>query len=78
MAATIVLSFVRASRREPVPPIGLDLVVTFVEPFPAQHLVELEGVSCVDRIDGNGLAFDIGGLLDVRLNNEMIEAVVAA
>ena len=78
IAATMVLSLIIASSRKPVPPTGLILVVAFVEALLPQHLVELEGVSGVDRIDHHRLALDVGERLDLGLHHQMVEAVVAA
>ena len=56
----------------------IDLVVALVEAALAQHLVELERVGGIDRIDQDRPSPDVGERRDLGLNDQMIETVVAA
>ena len=56
----------------------LDLVVALVDALLLEHLVKLESVGGVDRINHDSLAFDVGERPDLGLDDEVVIAVVAA
>src|SRR5688500_2397476 len=51
---------------------------SLLKPLLAQHLVELERIRRVHRVDRDGLALEVGKRIDLGLNHHPVEAVITA